>query len=130
MGSPGGILRTPGELLLALPLIVAGTLTFLALGQLVGGLAPRTGAATAMGMTLYFGMMFISDLIFPVAQLPAWLQRIVPYLPSTLVAEMVRPALLDAALDPQVLAHLALLAVYAVAATLLVSRVFRWEPKA
>ena len=75
-------------------------------------------------------MMFIGDLVFPVSQLPAWLQKIVAYLPSTLVAEMVRPALQDATLDPQVLAHLALLAVYAVAATLLVSRIFRWEPKA
>jgi len=125
-----GMPLSAAGLLLAVPLILAGTLTFLALGQLVGGLAPRAGAATAMGMTLYFGMMFISDLIFPAAQLPGWLQKIVPYLPSTLVAEMVRPALLDATLDPQALAHLALLAVYAVAATLLVARVFRWEPKA
>ena len=117
-------------LALAVPLIVAGALTFLALGQLVGGLAPRSGAASAMGMTLYFGLMFISDLIFPISQLPAWLQKIVPYLPSTLVAAMVRPALLDARLDPRWLAHLGLLAVYAVATTLLVSRVFRWDPRA
>ena len=117
-------------LALSLPLVVAGGLTFLALGQVVGGLAPRAGAATAMGMTLYFGMMFISDLIFPTAQLPAWLQTVVPYLPSTLVAGLVRPALLSAELDPQWLAHLGLLAVYAAAASLLVAKVFRWEPKA
>ena len=121
---------TAAGLALALPLIVAGALTFLALGQLVGGVAPRSGAATAMGMTLYFGMMFISDLIFPLEQLPAWLQKVVPYLPSTLVAGLVRPALLEAALDPQWLAHLGLLAVYAAAATLVVSKVFRWEPRA
>jgi ABC-type cobalamin/Fe3+-siderophores transport system ATPase subunit len=88
------------------------------------------GAATAMGMTLYFGLMFISDLIFPLDQLPAWLQKVVPYLPSTLVIEMVRPALLSATLDPQWLAHMGLLAVYAAAATLVVSRVFRWDPRA
>ncbi len=124
-----GMPLTAAGLVLAVPLIVAGALTFLALGQLVGGLAPRAGAATAMGMTLYFGMMFISDLIFPIAQLPAWLQKVVPYLPSTLVAEMVRPALLDAKLDPQWFTHLGLLAVYA-AATLVVSKVFRWDPRA
>lgn len=125
-----GMPLTAARLALGVPLIVAGALTFLALGQLVGGVAPRAGAATAMGMTLYFGLMFISDLIFPAAQLPAWLQKVAPYLPSTLVAGLVRPALLDAMLDPQWLAHLGLLAVYAVAATLLVSRVFRWEPRA
>jgi ABC-2 type transport system permease protein len=117
-------------LALSLPMVLAGGLTFLALGQLVGGLAPRAGAATAMGMTLYFGMMFISDLIFPIAQLPAWLQNVVPYLPSTLVAGLVRPALLSAELDPQWLPHLGLLAVYAVAASVLIAQVFRWEPKA
>lgn len=125
--------RTPltlSGLALGLPLIVAGSLCFLALGQLVGGVAPRAATATAMGMTLYFGMMFISDLIFPLSQLPAWLQKLVPYLPSTLVIEMVRPALLTATLDPQVLGHLGLLAVYAGAATLLVAKVFRWDPRA
>ena len=124
-----GMPLTAAGLALGLPLIVVGALAFLALGQLVGGLAPRAGAATAMGMTLYFGMMFISDLIFPVAQLPEWMQKIVPWLPSTLVINMVRPALLDATLDPQWLGHLALLAAYAVAATLVVSRVFRWDPR-
>jgi ABC-type polysaccharide/polyol phosphate export permease len=83
-----------------------------------------------MGMTLYFELMFISDLIFPLDQLPAWLQKVVPYLPSTLVIEMVRPPLLNATLDPQWLAHMGLLAGYAAAATLVVSRVFRWDPRA
>lgn len=121
---------TAAGLALALPLILAGSLGFLALGQLVSGLAPRAGAATAMGMTLYFGMMFVSDLIMPLNQMPAWLQRTAPYLPPTLVIDLVRPALLSATLDPQWLAHLGLLAVYAVAATVVVAKVFRWEPRA
>jgi ABC-2 type transport system permease protein len=121
---------TAAGLVLGLPMILAGALTFLAIGQVIGGLAPRASAATASGMTLYFGMMFISDMIFPINMLPAWLQRVVPYLPSYPVAELVRPALLNATLDPQWLAHLGLLAVYAVAASVIVARVFRWESRA
>ena len=65
-------------LLLGVPMIVAGALTFLALGQIISGLAPKAGVATASGMTVYFGLMFISDLIFPLSQLPAWLQFVDP----------------------------------------------------
>jgi hypothetical protein len=46
------------------------------------------------------------------------------------VAQLVRPALLNATLDPHWLAHMGLLAVYALAASAVVARVFRWEPRA
>lgn len=117
-------------LALGLPMIVAGALTFLALGQVVSGLAPKAGVATAAGMTIYFGLMFISDMIFPIAQLPAWLQAIVPYFPSYAVVQLVRAPLLEGVLAANWLSNLALMAVYAVAATLIASRLFRWDPKA
>ena len=82
-----------------------------------------------MGMTLYFGLMFISDMIFPISQLPAWLQRVVPYLPSYLAAQLVRSPLIESVLDPQWLAHIGGLALYAAAATVIASRVFRWDPR-
>jgi ABC-2 type transport system permease protein len=116
-------------ILLGVPMIVAGALTFLALGQIVSGLAPKAGVATAMGMTIYFGLMFISDMIFPIGQLPEWLQRVVPYLPSYLVAQLVRSPLIEGVLDPAWLAHLGGLAIYSAAATVIASRVFRWDPR-
>jgi len=117
-------------LVLGLPMIVAGALTFLALGQVVSGLAPKAGVATAAGMTLYFGLMFISDMIFPIAQLPAWLQSVVPYFPSYAVVQLVRAPLLDGVLAANWPFNLALMAAYALAATLIASRLFRWDPKA
>ena len=116
-------------ILLGVPMIVAGALTFLALGQIVSGVAPKAGAAAAMGMTIYFGLMFISDMIFPISQLPEWLQKAVPYLPSYIVAQLVRSPLIEGVLDPQWLAHLGGLAIYAIAATVIASRVFRWDPR-
>jgi ABC-type multidrug transport system permease subunit len=117
-------------LALGLPMVLAGALTFLALGQVVSGLAPKAGAATGAGMTVYFGLMFISDMIFPIAQLPEWLRKVVPYLPSYVVTQLVRGPLLEGTLDPNWLAHLALLAVYAAAGTVLAARLFRWDPRA
>ncbi|MCC7360780.1 MAG: ABC transporter permease [Anaerolineales bacterium] len=117
-------------LALGLPMIVAGALTFLALGQVVGGLAPKAGVATAAGMTLYFGLMFISDMVFPVAQLPAWLQAVVAYFPSYAVVQLVRAPLLEGTLAANWPVNLALMAAYALAATLIAGRLFRWDPRA
>ena len=118
----------PG-LLLAYPMILAGLLAFMALGGIISGVAAQSGAATAVGMTVYFLLMFISDMIFPLDMLPAWLQKIVPYLPAYPVAQLVRSALLDATLDPKWITNILLLLAYGIGATLIAARLFRWEPK-
>jgi ABC-2 type transport system permease protein len=120
---------TLAGLLVAVPMILAVALTFLALGGVISGVAPKAGVATGAGMTVYFGLMFITDLIFPIDQLPAWLQRLAPYTPSYVAAQLVRSALLDGALDPQWAPHLGLLLVYAAAGALLAGRLFRWDPQ-
>jgi ABC-2 type transport system permease protein len=125
-----GLPLTWAGLLLGAPMIVAGVLTFLALGQVVSGLAPKAGVATTAGMIVYFGLMFISDMVFPLNELPAWLQTIVPYFPSYAVVQLVRAPLLDGVLAENWLGHLALMAAYALAAILVASRLFRWDPKA
>ncbi len=116
-------------LLLALPMILAAAVTFLALGGVISGVAPKAGVATGAGMTIYFGLMFITDLIFPIGELPEWLQRVAPYAPSYVAAQLVRSPLLEGTLDPNWPAHLALLAAYAIAAALIAGRLFRWDPQ-
>lgn len=117
-------------LLIALPMILAAALTFLALGGVISGVAPKAGVATGAGMTVYFGLMFITDMIFPIDQLPDWLQRVAPYTPSYVAAQLVRSPMLEGVLDPNWLPHLGLLLVYAVGGALLAGRLFRWDPQA
>ena len=62
--------------------------------------------------------------------LPEWLRNVVPFLPAYPVVQLVRSAMLDAALDPRWMTHLFLLAIYGIGATLIAARLFRWEPKA
>lgn len=118
------------SLLLAYPMILAGLLAFMALGGIISGVTAKSGAATAVGMTIYFLLMFISDMIFPLDMLPAWLQKITAYLPAYPVAQLVRSALLDATLDPKWITNILLLFAYGIGATLIAARLFRWEPKA
>ena len=116
-------------LLLAFPMILIGLLAFMALGGIISGVSAKAGSATAIGMTVYFLLMFISDMIFPLDMLPAWLQNVVPYLPAYPVVQLVRSAMLDASLAPQWASQMLLLAVYGIVATLLAAKLFRWEPK-
>jgi len=121
---------TAAGVALGVPMMMAAMLTFLAFGGVISGVATKTGAATATGMTIYFSLLFISDMIYPLTLLPDWLQKAAPYLPSYLAAQLVRSPLLDSTLDPQWTTQLLLLAVYGVAATVIAARLFRWDPKA
>jgi ABC-type polysaccharide/polyol phosphate export permease len=81
-------------------------------------------------MTIYFLLMFISNMVFPLDMLPAWLRTVVPYLPAYPVVQLVRSAMLEATLDPKWLTHLFLLVAYGLGATFIAAKLFRWEPKA
>jgi len=117
------------SLALAYPMILAGLLAFMALGGIISGVAAKAGTATAVGMTIYSSLMFISDMVFPLDMLPNWLRNVVPYLPAYPVVQLVRSALLEATLNPKWLTHLFLLAVYGIGATIIAAKLFRWEPK-
>lgn len=118
------------SLALAYPMILVGLLAFMALGGIISGVAAKAGTATAVGMTIYSSLMFISDMVFPLDMLPNWMRNIVPYLPAYPVVQLVRSALLEATLDPKWLMHLFLLAAYGLGATFIAAKLFRWEPKA
>ncbi len=117
------------SLALAYPMILVGLLAFMALGGIISGVAAKAGTATAVGMTIYSSLMFISDMVFPLDMLPNWMRNIVPYLPAYPVVQLVRSALLEATLDPKWLTHLVLLVAYGLSATFIAAKLFRWEPK-
>ena len=118
------------SLALAYPMILTGLMAFMALGGIISGVAAKAGTATAVGMTIYSSLMFISDMVFPLDMLPNWMRSIVPYLPAYPVVQLVRSAMLEATLDPKWLTHLFLLAAYGIGATFIATKLFRWEPKA
>jgi len=124
-----GATVTLTALLLALPMTLVGIGTFLALGQLIGGLVPTAGAAVVAGQLAYFALLFVTDMILPVAALPEWLQRVAVWLPSYAVVQLVRPALMDGTLSADLGRNLAVAAVYALLAGLVAARLFRWEPR-
>ncbi len=120
---------TAAGLLLALPMLLVGIITFVALGQVVSGIAQTAGIALILGQIAYWALLFVTDMIMPLDVMPQWIQRVGVYLPSYAVVQLVRPPLLDGALDPNFGRNLLLAVVYTVAAGVAAARLFRWSPR-
>jgi ABC-2 type transport system permease protein len=127
------VFRTPLTLtgaLWALPMITLGILAFVALGQVISGVAATAGVAVVVGQILNFSQMFITDMIMPMDFMPEWIQKVAPYLPAYATVQLVRPPLVDGSLSPDLWPNLLVMAVYATVAGLVAARLFRWAPKA
>lgn len=120
---------TTTGLLLALPMILVGVMTFVALGQIISGIAPTAGVAVMAGQLGYFALLFVTDMILPIQMLPEWIQRVAVYLPSYAVIQLVRPPLMEGTLASNLSLHLAVAAVYTVVGALIAARLFRWSPR-
>jgi ABC-2 type transport system permease protein len=127
------VFRTPltlGGTLWALPMILLGILTFVAMGQTISGVATTAGMAVAIGQILNFSQMFITDMIMPMDFMPGWIQKLAPYLPAYAMVQLVRPPLVEGRLGPELWPNLLVMAAYTLVAGLLAARLFRWAPKA
>jgi ABC-2 type transport system permease protein len=96
---------------------------FAGLGLLLAGtLKGEVVLAAANGLWVVF--LLLGDIVFPLSQLPSWLESVCRLLPTTALAEIIRGSLTaDVAARP--LAWLVLLA-WAVVTPLLAARSFRW----
>ncbi len=108
---------------------LVGIITFVALGQVISGVAQTVAVASMAGQLAYFVLLFVTDMIMPLSIMPAWIQRVAVYLPSYAIVQLVRPPLMLTELDPALGRNLLLAAVYVVAASVVAARLFRWSPR-
>lgn len=113
--------HAPGLVFIALTL---SSLSFLAVGFLLASLLPSVRVAQAVGQALFFPMFFLSGAALPVKQMPAWLQSVSDYVPLTYAVRLVQDLWIGEGWN---WAAAAVLVVVLVLATLLTTRVFRWE---
>jgi ABC-2 type transport system permease protein len=79
--------------------LLLGTASFVGVGIILTAVAPDQETAQMMTMLLQFPMMFISGILFPIDQLPGWLQYIGKALPLYYAADALRKVIiLDASL--------------------------------
>jgi ABC-2 type transport system permease protein len=64
-----------------LPIILLGLIVFLGLGYIIAGMAKSSEAASPIANILIFSQFLLAGTIFPVSNLPGWLQTVSQVLP-------------------------------------------------
>ena len=113
-----------GRLLLALALLLLGTVAFAGIGMLMAGTL-RAEANLALANGLFLVLLFLGGMAYPLARLPDALEVFAKALPAAALSETVRAALNSSIAFPT--GELVVLLAWAVAAPLLAARFFTWE---
>jgi ABC-2 type transport system permease protein len=110
--------------ILAAFLLSAGA--FFSLGYLIASLVPTARVAQAVGMVVFFPMMFLSGAGLPLQMLPEVLQKVSEFLPLTYVVRLIQGLWFGEAWSALWLPTLVLAGIL-LAGTALATRFFRWE---
>jgi ABC-2 type transport system permease protein len=109
------------------PLLVVGTLCFMAVGLFAGAVTKSVEGAVNMANFMVLPMAFLGGSFFPLDAAPGWLQAFSKILPLYWLNEGMLDVLVRGQGPAAVLVPMAILAVFAGALTLLAARLFQWE---
>lgn len=112
---------------MALPVVMVGTLCFMAVGLLAGAMAKTTEGAVNMANFLVLPMAFLSGSFFPLDAAPDWLQSISKALPLYHLNQGMLDVMVRGEGAMSALPAIGILAAFTVVVCLLAARLFRWE---
>jgi ABC-2 type transport system permease protein len=98
-----------GSVVLVAALLLLGVFSFVGLGIVLTSLAKDQETAQMMMMTLMFPMMFLSGVMFPLQQMPWYMQDIAKFLPLTYAADAMRKVMVLGAGVPAISTDLIIL---------------------
>ncbi len=101
-----------GSPIIMLIVMVLGTASFVGVGIIMTAIAPDQETAQMMTIILQFPMMFISGILFPIDQLPGWLQLIGKALPLYYAADALRKVIILNATLAAIMPDVLILIVY------------------
>lgn len=103
---------------------VLGAVSLLAVGLLIGAVAPTATSGQGMGMILYFPFLFFAGVYIPLQVMPAGVQTISTYTPAGAAVQALSDSWVGSA--PQT-SSLLVMVVWAVVAGSLAVWLFRWD---
>lgn len=120
-------LKLSGMWWLAIPLLLAGALAFMAVGMIAGAVSKTAEAASGIVNVIILPMAFLSGSFIPLDQAPSWLKTVSQFLPLGQLNEgmldvMVRGEGPSALLEP-----MAVLLGFLVVFGAIAVKLFRWE---
>jgi ABC-2 type transport system permease protein len=120
-------LKLAGSGWLSIPLVLAGTLTFLSIGLLTGSMTKSVDAANAISNLVVLPMAFLSGSFIPLNVAPAWLGTVSELLPLRHLNDGMVNALARGVGPAAILPQLGILLGFAVVITAVAVRRFRWD---
>ncbi len=112
---------------MTLPVVVCGTLAFLAVGMLAGARAKSPEAASAIANLIVLPMAFLSGSFFALDNAPGWLQAISKVLPLRYVVDGIKNVMVLGQGPASALPAMGILLAFAVVIGAVAVRLFRWE---
>jgi ABC-2 type transport system permease protein len=112
--------------------ILTGAIVFVTIGQLIAVLSPRLETANIISQIINMPIIFLSNIYLPFLILPDAIQKVGRVLPSFMMVDVLRPAMLTGMLTSSntlnnPLVDLAGLCVYFLVALAIATRFFRWS---
>jgi ABC-2 type transport system permease protein len=117
----------PMSLLTFLLLVTVGTFAFAGFGLTISSIANTMQEAQIFNNMVWFALLFLSGVTFPLPMLPKWIQQTAMFFPSTYLVSTFQSIAIQS--DP-LLKHgleLAILLICGTFGLLLALRLFRWE---
>jgi ABC-type multidrug transport system permease subunit len=112
---------------MAIPMVMAGALAFLAIGMLIGTWAKTQEAAQAVTQLVVLPMAFLGGSFFPIDSAPKWLRVVTEIFPLRHLNEGMLKVIARGAGPASVLPQLGILLGFALVTTAIAIKVFRWE---
>jgi ABC-2 type transport system permease protein len=120
-------LQLHGSWWMSVPILVSGTLAFMALGLLAGALGRSTEGAVNMANFLVLAMAFLSGSFFPIDAMPGWLQGLSKVLPLRHLNDAMMDVMVRGEGPAAGLLPILVLLAFAAVLTVIAARLFRWE---
>jgi ABC-2 type transport system permease protein len=117
-------------LLAAIPSVVLGAVMFMAMGQAVAAMVSKAKTVAVAAQVINVPLMFLGGLWTPIEMLPDWLQAISKYLPSAMMADLVRAPMLatfNIETNLPVMVSLIGVIIYFAVSVALAVRFFKWS---
>jgi len=112
---------------MAIPIVIAGALTFLSIGLLAGSITRTEQAATALANLIILPMAFLGGAFVPLAFAPAWIQKVSYLMPLRYLVVGVQDVMARGDGPSAAVLPIAILLGIAAVLTLIAVRVFRLD---
>jgi len=110
-----------------IPIMIAGTLAFLAIGLLAGAAAKTPEAASAIANLIVLPMAFLSGAFFPLDNSPGWLQSVSNLLPMKHLVASMQDVMVRGQGPASTLPAIGILLGFTVVVTGISALLFKWD---